>query len=507
MPYVRKNGAFPVGEDWLYQVMSETYIPLLGMLAQLEDEGIKTCMALTMTPVLCEQLADPHVQEKFIAYLKIMQEHASDDIRDFKYFNDDERRVLAEEFREGFRRNLMAFTAIGCDLLGAIASFERDGLVEILGSCATHAFLPGLSDWRSVREQVLLGIESHQRHFGTSPRGFWVPECAYRAGLEELLSGEGIEYFIVDSSSLGGRPAGRPYSVAESDVVALARSDGAHSDAWDETTGYPTDASYLDSTKYYHGSGLHYWRVTGSDVDIEDKEVYRPEAAKARALDHAAHFIGDIAGEIRELMAIGRKGSAFGGGWVDPPLVLACYDTEFFGHGWKEGFYWLELTIRSLAAFESIRLTLPGKFLAQSRERDRIELSETTWGTGRDNSTWFNPATDWMWEEMRAVHERLGGLLEHAAARDSGSMERRAIEQAARETLLLESSDWPYMVAKDRAGDYAIQRFRCHLKRFDFLAEALESAGVESAETGLSEIEEADNIFARIDLRIVSGPG
>ncbi|MHB8896328.1 MAG: glycoside hydrolase family 57 protein, partial [Candidatus Geothermincolia bacterium] len=399
MPYVRKNGAFPVGEDWLYQVMSETYIPLLGMLAQLEGEGIGACLALTLTPVLCEQLADPYIQQRFISYLKTMQDHAAGDIRDFEYFNDNARKALAEGFREDFRRKLMAFTAIGGDLLAAIASFEEEGQIETLGSCATHAFLPGLPDWRSVREQILLGIESHERHLGRRPKGFWVPECAYRRGIEELLASEGIEYFIVDSSALGGMPSGRPYSVGASKVAALARSDRAHEHAWDETTGYPTDGSYVDSTKYYDGSGLHYWRVTGGDVDIEHKEVYEPDVAKGRALDHAGHFISGMASEIQAAAERGRQGREDGSGRrVDPPLVLACYDTEFFGHGWKEGFYWLELTIRSLASFQSIRLTLPARFLEENAERERVELEETTWGTGRDDSTWLNPRTAWMWE-------------------------------------------------------------------------------------------------------------
>jgi len=501
MPYVRKNGVFPVGEDWLYQVMSETYIPLLGMLAQLEGEGIGECLALTMTPVLTEQLADPYIQERFATYLKTMYDHAASDVRDFVYFKDEARKELAEAFCEDFRRKLTAFLAIGGDLLAAIASFEDEGMIEIIGSSATHAFLPGLRDWRGVREQVLVGIESHRKHFSRNPRGFWIPECAYRGGIEKLLASEGVEYFLVDSSALGGRPAGRPYLAGGSSAVALARSDRAHANAWDEVTGYPTDDAYADSTKYYQGSGLHYWRVTGRDVGIEEKDVYEPGPAKVKALDHAGHFIRDVAEEIKSLAS-----PAGSGGWIDPPLVAACYDTEFFGHGWKEGFYWLELTLRSLASFESIRLTLPSTFLAETQERERIELVETTWGTDRDNSTWLNPATAWMWDEIGLAQERMAAMLAVEGAASS-SVAVRAMRQAAREVLLLESSDWPYMVAKDRARDYANERFRIHLERFNTLADALENGQVEGIETALSEIEEADRVFAELDLGVVSGQG
>jgi 1,4-alpha-glucan branching enzyme len=503
MPYVRKNGSFPVGEDWLYQVMSETYIPLLGMLAQLEGEALGECLALTMTPVLCEQLADPYINERFVTYLKVMREHSAGDIRDFEYFADVERKRLAEEYSEEFRRKLMAYAAIGGDILGAIASFEDEGMIETIASCATHAFLPGLPDMRSVREQVLLGISSHERHLGVRPKGFWLPECAYREGIEELLAEQGIDYFIVDSSSLGGRPAGRPYAVGGGPVVALARSDTAHADVWDEVTGYPTDASYLDSTKYYHNSGLHYWKVSGQDVDIEHKAVYEPDPARARALDHAGHFIGDLSSEIASLDEASREVDA-GRRWVAPPIVMACYDTEFFGHGWKEGFYWLELTLRSLAAFESMRLSLPSHFLRDNKEREAVRLLPTTWGTDRDDSTWFNDLTEGMWNEVRAAETRLEKLLASPVGRH-GPTSRRMLKQAAREVLLLESSDWPYMVAKDRARDYAIQRFHAHLERFAVLADGLEEEGGESAETALGEIEEADNIFAGLDLNVVSG--
>ena len=508
MPYVRKNGVWPVGEDWLYQVMSETYIPLLGTLAQLEGEGVGPCLALTLTPVLCEQLADGYIQERFIAYLKTMSDHAERDVNDFVYFDDGARKALAEAYHEEYRRKLMAFVAIEGDLLGAIASFEAEGLVETLASCATHAFLPAQDDPRAVREQVALGIESHRKHLGVEPKGFWLPECAYREGIEELLAEQGIEYFIVDSTALGGLPAGRPYLAGSSPVVAFGRSDRAHANAWDEQTGYPTDARYVDSTKYYDGSGLHYWRVTGLEVSIESKEVYEPQPASIRALDHAGHFIRGITAEVESVIEGGVNGEGSETGpWNDPPLVVASYDTEFLGHGWKEGMYWLELTLRSLAASDTVRLMLPSAFLRENAERGRADLLETTWGTGRDHSTWVVPETAWMWDDLGAAQHRLRGLLSLVESRKLSPLELRALEQAAREVLLLESSDWPYMVAKDRARDYAIERFRSHLARFEMLAEALENAEVESIVAALSGVEEADNIFAELDLGVVSGHG
>ncbi len=497
MPYVRRNGSFPVGEPWLYQAMSDTYLPLLGMLSQLEDEGLKSCMAISVTPVLAQQLDDRYVKERFIEYLKVMAEHAADDVRDFEYFDDRKRGILAEAYREGYKRKLLAYLAIDGDLLGALASFERSGLVETVASSATHAFLPGLADERSVRDQVALGIRSHRRRFGVQPAGFWLPECGYRRGVEELLEAEGVRYVLVDPTALGGLPPDRAYRVGSSGVAALARSDRAHRNVWDEGLGYPADARYLDSTKYYDGSGLLYWKVTGQGVSIEDKAVYEEAPAQVTALDHARHFIDEVEDELGSSHhRVGRAG--------EKPLVLASYDTELFGHAWREGVYWLEVTLRSLASCSGVRMTVPSAYLDENPPSASAELEQTTWGAGKDDSTWLNPETRWMWEELGATQARMLDLV----GRPRGSrLEARALDQAQRELLLLESSDWPYMVAKDRAKEYSIERFKTHLERFREVAGALERGELKEEEPRLSEIEEVDNLFSPLDLETVFGPG
>jgi 1,4-alpha-glucan branching enzyme len=500
LPYVRKNGAWPVGEDWLYQVMSETYIPLLGMLAQMENEDIRSCMGITMTPVLCEQLADRYVQDRFVEYLKVMTEHILDDINDFEYLSDAKRKALGEAYYQEYHRRMLAFLAIDGDLLGALASFEQAGLVEIIASSATHAFLPGLADWRSVRTQVLMGIESHRRRFGVNPAGFWIPECAFREGLQDLLACEGVRYVLVDPSALGGLPSTYPYYVGSSRTAAVARSERAHRNAWDERTGYPTDDLYMDSTKYYHGSGLHYWRVTGPQVRIEDKEIYQPAPAQARALDHARHFINAVSEELRAAPLPPGNGTGNGA----QPLVLASYDTEVLGHGWKEGIYWLEVTVRSLEGSRDICMTTPSRYLEENPPRTSANLDLTTWGTNKDDSTWINAETGWMWEALQKSQQRLFVLADY---RHGSALEKRAVEQAAREVLLLESSDWPYMVAKNRAKEYSIQRFCAHLERFRRIADLLQAGDSDKLESMLGEIEEVDNIFARLDLETIFGEG
>ncbi|MBK5093080.1 MAG: DUF1957 domain-containing protein [Actinobacteria bacterium] len=494
MPYVRKNGTWPVGEDWLLRAMSQVYMPLLESLDRLKDEGLASCIALTLTPVLCEQLADPYIHERFIAHLRTMAEHTAGDIRDFEYFGDDERRAMAEEYRRRFEKMLGDFLAIDQDITGALRSFEQQGLIETIASCATHAFLPAQRSERTVRYQVASGIESHRRHMGVDPKGFWIPECAYRDGLEKTLEAEGVLYFIADPSAAREIPSTCPYQVGDSSVAVLLRSDRAHDNVWDERSGYPSDALYMDTTRYYHGSGMHYWKVTGADVTIDEKAVYEREAAVARALDHSRHFIGDVSSEISE------SPSCPGGA---RPLILASYDTELFGHGWQEGIYWLEVTLRSLAASESISLTTPTGYLEENPPGNATRLMSTSWGTNRDHSTWLNPETEWMWVELGRSQERLFALLEKHGGSDDPEV-ARALKQAAREVLLLESSDWPYMVAKDRAKKYATQRFSTHLERFRQIAEAVEGGRTDREIDNLSEIEETDRIFSELDLGFIS---
>lgn len=497
MPYVRRNGVFPVGEDWLYQVMSESYLPLIEMLTRLEYEGCSSCLSLTLTPVLCEQLADRYIRDRFVRYLKTMSERAAHDAGEFVYFGDDARRELAEAYKADYEKQLVDFLSMDGDILAALRGFEQAGVIETVASSATHAFLPGLRDRRAVDYQVRIGIEAHRARLGRNPEGFWLPECAYIRGVEELLESEGIRYMLLDSTAIEGEASACPSLAGDSGVAALARSETAHVNVWDDSRGYPADGTYLDSTKYYHNSGLHYWSVTGPGVAIEDKDVYKPDDAQRRALDHAKLFIGDISTELaRNRCSEGRS-----------PLVLASYDTELFGHGWREGIYWIEILLRSLSAGGSPRLATPSGYLDLYPAAGTVRPRETTWGTGRDDSTWINSATSWMWRELAAAREELFRLIDRQRSADAGPGASRALRQAAREVLLMESSDWPYMVAKDRASNYATQRFNIHLERFRLLAGALAS-GDADRETGLvSEVEELDRIFACLDLDVVSGRG
>lgn len=497
MPYVRKNGVFPMGEDWLYQAISNSYIPLLGVLSQLDHEGLTSSLGLTLTPVLCEQLADPHIQEGFIRYLKTMCKHTENDIRDFEHLGDPARKALAQTYLNDYQRQLLAYHAIDGDILGAFESFEEKGLIETIACSATHAFLPLQRDPRTVEYQVRLGIDSHRRHLGVNPRGFWLPECAYRNGVERILESEGIEYFQVDPSAVPGLSLSCPYRAGDSEVAFFPISDRAGMNVWDLHTGYPTDGSYADTTKYYHSSGLYYWRVTGLTVPIEKKELYEPRQAMIRALDHSRHYIDEIAEELDAAGECVSRDAGTGSG-ISMPLVMAVYDTELFGHYWKEGPYWLEITLRSMAASERVAITTPSTYLTENRPAEATTPLETSWSIeNRDHSTWMNPGTEWIWRELSRAQEKYFELRSCGFPLESPESSRAAA-QARRELLLLESSDWPFLVARERASQYATERFNSHLERYWKIVGALESGKAREMEDELAEIEEIDNIFPEL---------
>jgi 1,4-alpha-glucan branching enzyme len=497
MPYVRKNGGFPVGEDWLYKAMSRTYLPLLECLDGLRRSGLSCCLGVTLTPVLCEQLADPYIREKFSSYLDTMVERTEGDMNDFRYLKDTDREELAERYLDFFRSQKEAYERLGGDIVGALRRHQEDGLVEIISSAATHAFLQGIEDMRSVAGQVKLGVESYRRHIGCDPSGFWIPELAYRTGLEGVLEGEGLSYMLVDPSSIGVAST-CPVLAGDSAIAAIARSDQAHVNAWDPRVGYPTDGRYLDTTKYYMNSGLLYWRVTGLDVPIEEKQIYDPSAADKRAREHARHFADAVAREISESPGCP---AVIGEGTSCPPLPVVCasYDTEFFGYGWHEAFTWLSESLLILEARSDVLVAAPAAFIEANPPSARSRLSETTWTTGKDDSTWINTETEWMWEGLERAQQELFSLAaKYTSSSDPDTS--RALNQAAREVLILEASDWPFMVARRRAKEYATQRFNTHLERFWKIASALREGRLEATSGLIAEIEEVDKIFTGFDL-------
>jgi len=491
----------------VHEAILGTYLPLLGLLHDMRDEGVAFRMTIGLTPTLLEQLADPDIDHRFIEYCDDQIKRADQDVKRFGGNGDTGRGSLAMFYLSLFRAHREAYLKrFGRDVVGAFADLARSGHVEILTSGATHGYLP-LLDTHSVYAQLAVGTRTTRGRIGVEPRGIWLPECAYAPGLEEILEQFGLTHFFIDPALLGGkrlvgeghrfeaRRSGegiaaplvdhervdvlRPYLVRDSRVAAVARHDKVSGQVWSAMMGYPGDAAYREFHRKDDKTGLRYWRVTDVNVGLGGKDIYSPGQAFERVKSHAEHFTR----LIRETLASRSDRSR-------PALLTVTFDAELFGHWWFEGVDWLGRVLRDLAANGPRPVTLD-EWLRSDPPRERAELQEGSWGKNNDHSTWTNEKTDWMWRELEKMSVEMSALRAVSAA---GPVRARGARQAARELLLAQSSDWPFLVTTGQAADYAIERFRSHALRFRRSVDIALRGNAED-DVDLRSLERADNPF------------
>ncbi len=537
LPYYRKAGMWPFGEENLYEAIAETYLPLLTVLERLAADGLMARFTIGITPILAEQLADPYLQAGFEDYALRRTMAADRDLQ--RFATGDPRRELASEYRQWYATQLARFRErYDRNVLKGFRDLQDQGAIELITSAATHGFSPLLDRDSSLHAQFHVGVTTFRKHFGRAPRGIWLPECAYRPAengrpaIETFLEEEGLRFFVVDTHAVEGSqvagwrpgfgpyaaiqaPAGpqvpqtglstfRPYTLEGSSVSVVARNQRAGYQVWSAEHGYPGDPLYREFHKKDDQSGLQYWRLSGKGVDLAAKEVYDPRAALQRVREHGRHYAEMLACMLREYQLHHNRVG-----------VLAIpFDTELFGHWWFEGVEWLEQVVRALAEQPDIALATVSEALEQAPSEVSIRMPESTWGAGGHYWVWNNEAVTWMWP---VIHERervMEDLVERFDGVDEPSVQR-ALKQLGRELLLLQSSDWPFLVTTGQAKDYAIERFREHQTRFDVLAGMLRDyephasatlagpSGGSGVEVSLLQrYEDLDNPFEGLDYRL-----
>ena len=544
LPYARQAGMWPHGEEWVHEAIAETYVPLLNALYDLRDEGIPFRLTIGITPILGEQLADPLIVAHFIAYAAERAAKAAQDVDRFDRAGDETFRDLARFYHHWYARVLTSFQdRFGSDLLGAFRTLQDEGLIEIATSAATHGYLPLLSRDSSIHGQLHTGVETYRSRFGRSPQAVWLPECAYRPaimededgrairrpGLESFVAEEGLLVFFSETHTVeGGRPVGmavpgtigpygmiarryasaitppepdqqlapgtslRPYWVGDApgQVAVLARHERTGQQVWSAAFGYPGDFVYREFHRKDAESGMQYWRVSGAGVDLGSKHPYDPRRAADLVQSHADHYVHLIEEQLREFHA---QSGDFG-------CITASYDTELFGHWWFEGVDWLKAVLRGLAARPAVELSTASRVVEEHPPREVLSLPESSWGAGGGHYTWLNDDTEWIWPLIHAAERRMEDLATRFL--DSEGTRREVLNQAARELLLLQSSDWPFLVTTQQAKKYAVERFQEHLERFDQLVSLAQSGAYSAAdESYLAELRERDNPFLTIDYR------
>ena len=548
LPYVVGHGRWPHGMDWLNEAAAETYLPLLEACESLAAEGISPRFTVGLTPILCEMLASGTFQEEFRAYLDDKVRAAAADEAEFSRTGRKHLQSLAQMWREHYGRLGRQFDQqLQGDVLGAFRRLQDEGHIEIITCAATHGYLPLLCEDVSVQAQVKTAVRCHRRHFGRAPKGFWLPECAYRPayrwvpplaeggeprerkGVEEFLSENGIEFFIVDSHLLkGGEAIGvyidrfdtlrqlwrqfeseyqpapekkerSPYEAHlvgvkpdKKPVGVLARDPKTGIQVWSGEHGYPGDGAFLDFHKKHFPGGLRYWGVTGPKADLADKKEYEPEKAQAQLAPQAIHFADLVEEVLREDKE--QRGS--------PGLLVAPFDTELFGHWWFEGPQWLYRMRKELES-RAVRCVTASEYLAERPPRVVVSLPEGSWGQGGFHYIWLNKWTEWTWKHVYRAERRMVELAGRYAS-DERPEVQRVLKQLARELLLLQSSDWQFLISTWSARDYAELRVGVHDEYFNLLAVLLEKAAAGEAfspedENLLQECERQDAVFADIE--------
>ncbi|MCV7194834.1 1,4-alpha-glucan branching protein domain-containing protein [Mycolicibacterium brumae] len=508
LPWLAHHGRWPVGEEWLYQSWSACYLPLVRVLRRLAAEDRTNLLTLGVTPVVAAQLDDPYcldAMEHWLANWRLRATEAAvsptagaepgtacapEAIRAFGAREHAEAQAELDEFAGLWRHG-------GSPVLRELADA---GTVELLGGPLAHPFQPLLAP--RLREFALTeGLADAAARFGRTPAGIWAPECAYAPGMERGYADAGVGHFMVDGPSLHGDTAlGRP--VGDTDVVAFGRDLSVSYRVWSPKSGYPGHAAYRDFHTYHHGTGLKPARVTGRAVPSEAKAPYDPARADAAVDTHVADFVDTVRRRlISESERIGR-----------PAHVVAAFDTELFGHWWHEGPIWLERVLRALPA-AGVRVGTLADARAQGFVGRPVQLPPSSWGSGKDWQVWSGDQVgDLVRLNAEVVDTALNAVdkaaeVARGAAGLGGPIPRdRVADQILRETLLTVSSDWPFMVSKNSAAEYARYRAHLHAHATREIAGALAAGRRDAAQRLADGWNRADGLFGALDSRRLRPP-
>jgi 1,4-alpha-glucan branching enzyme len=555
LPYVVSHGRWPHGMDWLNEAASECYIPLLNIFNELRNEGVNFKVTINISPILAEQLASREFAEEFLQYLDMRINLAEEDEVEFKRTG---RKNLAKvakfwkEFYSEIKRNFIDI--YHTDLLSAFRSLQDSGHIEIITCAATHAYLPLLVLDTSVQAQIKLAVKTHEKYFGKKPEGIWLPECAYRPayrwkipveleqnltpteyerkGIEEFLSENGLKFFFVDTATLrGGKTIGiyierfeglrrlweqfesqvkyrpeeekSPYEIylvgsgkpEKKPVAVLTRDPKTGLQVWSGEWGYPGDAWYLDFHKKKFPSGLRYWRVTNPKADLADKLEYEIEKVEERLEENSSHFVDLITATLKEHFDKTGK----------PGVLTAPYDTELFGHWWFEGPRFLKKVFQKLNNSKLVKPATASGSIENLTPTTVVSLPEGSWGEGGYHYIWLNKDTEWTWRhiypdefKMRELAKKFHNLNDEKLI--------FMLKQLARELVLLQSSDWQFLISTISARDYAEMRVSLHHENFTRIAEIIEryaSTGELKFEDWnfVVECAQRDKVFDEIDIK------
>ena len=511
LPFVRHpEDPTVMEEQWLYEGITGTYLPLMQMFEGLVADGVPYRCTVSLSAPLITMLTDDLLKERYARHLDRLIELSEKELartRPEPHYH-----RLAQMYWDRFQSIRHTWRSHDGNLVRAFRRLQEAGRVEVITSTATHAFFPLLDrNWAALRAQVHVAADLYERHFGCRPRGMWLGECGYVPGVDELLREAAIRYFFVDTHGIlmaDRAPVYGNYAplYCRTGVAAFARDPESSQQVWSAREGYPGDRHYRDFYRdigfdlpldyigpYIHPeghrtyTGIKYHAITHDQ--LHDKWVYDPDIARGRAGEHAAHF----------RMARQRQVEGLAGGMDRPPIVVSPYDAELFGHWWYEGPTFLGDLFRQLHYDQQVVEPItPGDYLDRHPTNQVASPSASSWGWKGYNGYWLNESNAWVYRHLHVAGERMVELARRHPSADG--LLQRALNQAARELMLMQSSDWAFIMRTGTTVSYATRRMNEHLLSFNRIYDEVQAGRV--TEEWVHEIESRDNVFPHLDYRI-----
>lgn len=498
-------------EQWLFEAISETYIPLLNNFNRLVQEKVDFEVTMSMTPPLLEMLSNKLLQKKYISYLKEHIELCEKEIKRTK--GNEKLNNLAHYYFDRYSNDLYTFHTIYKDnIIKGFKELQELGVLEIITCGATHGYFPILYvNENTVRAQIAVGVQTYEKHFGRKPRGIWLPECGYIPEADKYLKEFGIEYIITESHGIlyaNPTPIYATYApiVSPDGIVAFGRDAESSRQVWSSINGYPGDYNYrefyrdigyeadYDYIKPYIAhdgvrvnTGIKYYRITGK---TDQKDYYDLQWAQDSINKQAGHFFDSRQSQITEISK-----------YMDvPPIVTCPYDAELYGHWWYEGPDWLYVLFKKIYYDEcNFSLITPSHYIDRYPNIQQSTPCRSSWGANGYSEVWLNPTNDYAHKHLHTAGDRMVELA-HLYPNEKNKLRKEALNQCARELLLAQSSDWLFIITNGTMVDYAKKRIKDHIGRFTKLYEQIKNDNID--ELYLKEINKKDPIFKFIDYMI-----
>ena len=498
-------------EEWLYEAISETYIPLLTNFKKLEEEKVDFRITMSLTPPLLSMLDNKLLQRRYIKYLKKHIELSKKEI--LRTANNEKLNNLSKYYLDKYSKDLHIFKDVyNCNLIEGFKYFQDIGVLEIITCGATHGYFPILYvNEKTVRAQIAVGVQTYKKYFAKNPRGIWLPECGYIPEVDKYLKEFGIEYIITESHGIlyaDPTPVYGTYApiVTPNNIVAFGRDISSSRQVWSSINGYPGDYNYrefyrdigydadYDYIKPYIANngvrvhtGIKYYRITG---DTENKDYYNPTWAMDSVEKQAGHFFDSRQAQITHLSPHMHI----------PPIILCPYDAELYGHWWYEGPNWLYVLFKKIYYDKcDFELITPGEYIDKYPEIQVSTPCRSSWGANGYSEVWLNHTNDYAHRHLHIAGDRMVELA-NLLPNEKNKLKKLALNQCARELLLAESSDWLFIITNGTMVDYAKKRIKDHIGRFTKLYYMLKEDNID--EEFLKDIIKIDKIFPDINYMI-----